>query len=938
MRTSLKQLVGILAFSVLSLSAFATEPCKSLDLRLAISVPGAGFFSAAPGAPVLVTTEHSTGLEVICETGAYPPPKPGFPYAFSWNGGPTTSSEFTFVNAPAAGQQVTHQVSVIQTVNGIPQPPFTLSVTLKGAAAGAPRCSIVPLNNPVVRVGTPLQVTANCSPAATQFQWIARSNTASVKITAGANSSSATLYADQASLGSHFPVYLVASNAAGSAHATGRLVHVDPHVGEHPASLVPHFYQSILRRAPDAGGRAYWESEATRMMARGASINEGWYAMAGSFFGSAEYRGFNRGNSGYIEDLYRTFFNRAPDAAGLIYWTGQLNQGLPREAALASFMFLDEFKILTEQKFGRVEVRPEVVTVVDFYRGLLGRLPEDAGFAYWLDRFIEAQCWKNRDVVQVEADEISKLFLSSPEYIGKQRSNGQFLGDLYNAFMRRGGDLAGSQYWINELASGRRSRESVREEFLQSPEFKARLDAVTAASCDQHINIRTPLDGLSMEPVPSDSGMLPLQQMLFRWYPDPPIKVDSAKFHLGGGRIVDASLYARQALFGADYVMREAFAPLNPLSRFGALPSGPIQMRFYGSGLDGGSSMVYHMHLGAVPPGMILDPTPGASSLRLVSRMKAINQASKKNYQSLQAATGAQMDWTPRVNALTYMDGRWNKLESIINELRAGRSVVFFIRPDGTKVEVQPSALPEIDRAAEHMLNTLALGSVTSLVKLSPNATKDLLMLRKMNEMTKGATSAATLTLLGVGVGVPVLLPEAAAAAGAVSLGGRAMVVASMAVAFGIGAYDFATNSHAITSKEAWTEFKPVAEYIGEEFVGILQDQALKYLETPQIKWGAAISDAHMSNLGEMISLASDADSAYSLLSPLTEIAGAYVRGLVNPDPVCSPPCAAGEICVRQCEVANISCANICVVPDKPVSAISAATTSGSLAFLKYLQ
>ena len=59
-------------------------------------------------------------------------------------------------------------------------------------------------------------------------------------------------------------------------------------------SLVQHYYQSILRRAPDASGRAFWEAEAARVLALGANVNETWFAMAQQFYGSAEYAAFNR--------------------------------------------------------------------------------------------------------------------------------------------------------------------------------------------------------------------------------------------------------------------------------------------------------------------------------------------------------------------------------------------------------------------------------------------------------------------------------------------------------------------------------------------------------------------------------------------------------------------------------------------------------------------
>jgi len=54
---------------------------------------------------------------------------------------------------------------------------------------------------------------------------------------------------------------------------------------------------------------------------------------------------------------------------------------------------------------------------------------------------------------------------------------------MYNAFLRRGGDLAGVQFWIGQLDANARTREQVRKDFLASPEFQARVVAVTAEGC-----------------------------------------------------------------------------------------------------------------------------------------------------------------------------------------------------------------------------------------------------------------------------------------------------------------------------------------------------------------------------------------------------------------------------------------------------------------------
>jgi hypothetical protein len=247
-------------------------------------------------------------------------------------------------------------------------------------------------------------------------------------------------------------------------------------------SLVTHYYRSILRRAPDAGGKAFWESEKVRLPSLGANVNETWYAMATFFFFSSEYTSFNRDNAGFVTDLYNTFFNRGPDAGGLAFWSGQLAQGMPREVVLVSFMFSTEFRTFTQAIFGSTQVRREIDTVVDFYRGLLSRLPDNGGYTTWVGQFRAAQC-QGAGAVYNTVESISSAFAASAEYLGRNRTNAQYVGDLYNAFLRRGGDLGGVQFWINEIATGARTRAKVRQDFIAQPEFAGRVNAIIVEGC-----------------------------------------------------------------------------------------------------------------------------------------------------------------------------------------------------------------------------------------------------------------------------------------------------------------------------------------------------------------------------------------------------------------------------------------------------------------------
>jgi hypothetical protein len=247
--------------------------------------------------------------------------------------------------------------------------------------------------------------------------------------------------------------------------------------------LIALYYQSIFGRSPDANGIIFWQSEIDRTQGLGIDIEESFRLMASLFFASDEYIGKNPGNNQYVTDLYRTFLNRSPDAGGLNYWLGQLAAGLPRSVVMYSFMFMPEFSSYMQGLLGNTGSRGEVAVLVDFYRGFFNRLPDSSGFSYWLARFRSAQC-RGSSAVVAEVDNITRQFLASQEYANRSRNDYRdYVTDLYFAFLRRGGDLSGFEYWVSQLSAGLRSRDQIRQDFIQTPEFQARVQQIIKDGC-----------------------------------------------------------------------------------------------------------------------------------------------------------------------------------------------------------------------------------------------------------------------------------------------------------------------------------------------------------------------------------------------------------------------------------------------------------------------
>lgn len=98
-----------------------------------------------------------------------------------------------------------------------------------------------------------------------------------------------------------------------------------------------------------------------------------------------------------------------------------------------------------------------------FYQSTLGRSPDAAGRAYWVD-----QIRSGRTPAEVAAQ-----FYASTEYYwsvgGTRRA---WVGALYEALLGRTGDRAGVDHWVSRLASGV-PRRAVAMDFYQSTESRS---------------------------------------------------------------------------------------------------------------------------------------------------------------------------------------------------------------------------------------------------------------------------------------------------------------------------------------------------------------------------------------------------------------------------------------------------------------------------------
>ena len=105
--------------------------------------------------------------------------------------------------------------------------------------------------------------------------------------------------------------------------------------------FVDRLYSIVLKRTPEATGRAAWIN---------AIVNNGEsaYNVAYGFVFSSEFKSRGYDNNTYITILYNTVLDRNPDANGLNAWNNVMNAGQSREEVFAGFLKSNEFVRMAE--------------------------------------------------------------------------------------------------------------------------------------------------------------------------------------------------------------------------------------------------------------------------------------------------------------------------------------------------------------------------------------------------------------------------------------------------------------------------------------------------------------------------------------------------------------------------------------------------------------
>ena len=256
-------------------------------------------------------------------------------------------------------------------------------------------------------------------------------------------------------------------------------------------AFVNRFYQTIQGREGEEGGLDFWTNNLLEGNFTGADV-------AKEFVLSDEFKGKNHTNREFLNIMYQAFFGRAADSEGFDFWVDNLHAGCSKEYVVACFVDSEEFTGICNsygitrgdldknegQPTGPISYPPLKMNsdnvndaqlsayVEKLYTTILDRPSEAEGCEYWKKAIKEGK--------GADAGTAAGFFFKSTEYRNKNKSDEEFLIDVYEMFFGRDpratGDYEGYNYWLKELKEGNISRTMLVEYgFGQSNEFKGIL-------------------------------------------------------------------------------------------------------------------------------------------------------------------------------------------------------------------------------------------------------------------------------------------------------------------------------------------------------------------------------------------------------------------------------------------------------------------------------
>jgi hypothetical protein len=182
--------------------------------------------------------------------------------------------------------------------------------------------------------------------------------------------------------------------------------------------FVVHLYKDVLGRNADSSGLAYWSTNLDL-----GTFTQGQVSIA--FVTSDEYR------ANTIRGYYQDILGRTPDVSEVDGYMGLFRAGQSQDAIRERFLASDEFSARFSHN--------SAAFVAQLYSQVLGRTGSADEVNFWVNVLTTTNGDRTR---------VANSFLTSTEYLQVE------VGAVYTVFLQRLPDAAGFNYWVGERVRG----------------------------------------------------------------------------------------------------------------------------------------------------------------------------------------------------------------------------------------------------------------------------------------------------------------------------------------------------------------------------------------------------------------------------------------------------------------------------------------------------
>ena len=145
------------------------------------------------------------------------------------------------------------------------------------------------------------------------------------------------------------------------------------------------------------------------------------------------------GNARFVRWTYFQILGRCPDSGGLAFWTGMLDNGLPRD------QFTDMVDMSDENLVNN--------NVVGIYEGILGREPTAQELSFWVARIRTIKADDELIATLAASDEFFSSDQISPDGSTADQQNQSWITFAYNGILDRNPDEQGAAFFLALLGS-----------------------------------------------------------------------------------------------------------------------------------------------------------------------------------------------------------------------------------------------------------------------------------------------------------------------------------------------------------------------------------------------------------------------------------------------------------------------------------------------------